>query len=166
MDPGAELEALERALSRARPGMDRHEQEEVAGAALGALFGAGLALGNGALSRADLERVIDRTREKLSLVEAGLDELVQTEPNALANEIVYPDVYEDRALTRSALQYAIDLYWDGATPPALAEGLDRFDYMLEQAAEHGAALAPEDIPAAVPREHWWWRAPYQARPAG
>lgn len=164
IDAGPKLDQLERALARAQPGMGREEQEEVAAAALDALFGVGLALSTGALSRAELQPVLDRTREKLSLLDAGLSEVVQNDPNPLASEIVFPDVYENRCVTRSSLQFAIDLYWDATPPAELEEGLDRFDYMLEQAAEHGASLAPEDVPAGVPREHWWWRAPYDGRP--
>ena len=164
IDTGPQLDELERTLARARPGMDREEQEELAAAALDALFGVGLALSAGALSRAQLQPVLLRTRAQLSLLVAGLSEVVQNDPNPLASEIVFPDVYAIRCVTRSSLQFAIDLYWDATAPAELDEGLDRFDYMLEQAAKHGASLAAEDIPAAVPREHWWWRAPYDVRP--
>jgi hypothetical protein len=158
------LERLERALDRARPGMRRDEQAAVAAEVLDALFVLGLQLSAGELSREDVQPVLDRAREKLALLGAGLSEIVENDPNPLASEIVFPDIYENRCVTRSGLQFAIDLCWDGTPPPELDDGLDRFDYMLEQAAEHGAALSAEDIPDAVPREHWWWRAPNDGRP--
>jgi hypothetical protein len=158
-DPAPWLDRLERALGRVRPDMDGEEQEAVAAEAVDALFGVGLALSAGTLSRWEVQPVLDRTREQLAQLGDGLYRVVQNDPNPLGSEIVFPDVYENRCVTRSGVQFARELYGEAVESPELEEGLERFDFMLEQAAEHGASLAPEDIPAAVPREHWWWRAP-------
>jgi hypothetical protein len=163
-DPGVWLDRLERALGRARQGMDGEEQEAVAAEAVDALFGVGLALSAGRLSLPLVQPLLDRTREQVEQLEDGLERVVQNDPNPLGSEIVFPDVYENRCVTRSGVQWAVELYGDAITSPELQEGLERFDYMLEQAAEGGASLAPEDIPAAVPRAHWWWRAPFDGRP--
>jgi hypothetical protein len=159
-DPGPQLDRLEQTLGRARRGMHDEEQESLAAEAVDALFGIGLALSAGRLSRERLRPLLDRTAEQFAWLGEGLYRVVQNDPNPLAAEIVFPDVYENRCVTRSGVQFAIELYGGVASPPELGEALDRFDYMLQQAAEHGASLAPEDIPAAVPREHWWWRAPF------
>ncbi len=163
-DPGVWLDRLERALGRARPGMDDDEQEAVAAEAIDALFGVGLALSAGTLSLPLVQPLIDRTREQVRLLREGFELVVEHDPNPLASEIVFPDVYENRCVTRSGVQWAIELYGDAVDSPELQKGLERFDHMLAQAAEGGAALAPEDIPAAVPRSHWWWRAPFDGRP--
>lgn len=163
-DPGVWLDRLERALGRARRDMDDEEQEAVAAEAVDALFGVGLALSAGTLSLPLVQPLVDRTREPMAQLREGLELVVENDPNPLGSEIVFPDVYENRCVTRSGLQWAIELYGDAITSPELQEGLERFDYMLEQAAEGGASLAPEDIPAAVPRAHWWWRAPFDGRP--
>jgi len=163
-DPGVWLDRLERALSRARPDMDDDEQEAVAAEAVDALFGVGLALSAGTLSRPLVQPLLDRTREQVERLGEGLELVVQHDPNPLGSEIVFPDVYENRCVTRSGLQWTVELYGDAISSPELQEGLERFDYMLEQAAEGGASLAPEDIPAAVPPAHWWWRAPFDGRP--
>ena len=163
-DPGVWLDRLERALGRARPGMDDDEQEAVAAEAVDALFGVGLALSAGTLSLPLVQPLLDRTREQVEQLEDGLELVVENDPNPLGSEIVFPDVYENRCVTRSGVQWAIELYGDTVDSPELQTGLERFDYMLEQAAEGGASLAPEDIPAAVPRAHWWWRAPFDGRP--
>jgi hypothetical protein len=155
-DPGPQLDRLERTLGRAHEGMDDDAQAALAAEAVDALFLIGLALSAGTLSRERLQPVLDRTRERFGWLGDGLYEIVEHDPNALANEIVFPDDYENRCVTRSGVQFAIELY--GATSPELTAGLERFDYMLRQAADGGASLAPEDIPAAVPPEHWWWRA--------
>lgn len=163
-DPGVWLDRLERALGRARRDMDDEEQEAVAEEAVDALFGVGLALSAGTLSLPLVQPLVDRTREPMAQLREGLELVVENDPNPLGSEIVFPDVYENRCVTRSGLQWAIELYGDAITSPELQAGLKRFDYMLEQAAEGGASLAPEDIPAAVPRAHWWWRAPFDGRP--
>jgi hypothetical protein len=163
-DPGVWLDRLERALGRARRDMDDEEQEAVAEEAVDALFGVGLALSAGTLSLPLVQPLVDRTREPMAQLREGLELVVENDPNPLGSEIVFPDVYENRCVTRSGLQWAIELYGDAITSPELQAGLERFDYMLEQAAEGGASLAPEDIPAAVPRAHWWWRAPFDGRP--
>jgi hypothetical protein len=148
-------DSLEQILGRARAGMADDEQAALAAEALDALFLVGLALSAGTLTRERLQPVLDRTRGAFARLGDGLYEVVQHDPNALANEIVFPDDYENRCVTRSGVQFAIELY---GPLPELAEGLERFDFMLRQAADGGASLAPDDVPAAVPPEHWWWRA--------
>jgi hypothetical protein len=152
---GPHLDRLERTLGRVREGMDDEEREALAAEAVDALFPIGLALHAGTLSRERLQPALDRTREAFALLGDGLYDVVEHDPNALANEIVFPEDYKTRSVTRSGVQFALDLY---GPMPELAAPLERFDFMLRQAAEGGASLAPEDIPAAVPPEHWWWRA--------
>lgn len=140
------------------------EQEKVVAAAVGPLFDIGMALGSGRLTRDEVQPVLDRTRAKVELLDAGFVGVIDDGPSALLSEIVFPDAYREVARTRSGLQFAIELYWDGRTPPALAPELERFDYLLEQSADANAPLAPDDVPAEIPRAHWWWRVPYEDRP--
>ena len=158
------LDRLERALARARRDMDDDEQEAVAAEAVDALFGVGLALAPARSRSRSSSPLLDRTREQMAQLGEGLELVVENDPNPLGSEIVFPDVYENRCVTRSGVQWADRSLWRHDHSPELQTGLERFDYMLEQAAEGGASLAPEDIPAAVPRAHWWWRAPFEGRP--
>jgi hypothetical protein len=165
IDPQATLDQLEHALNRATPGMAEGEQERLAAAALDALFDIGLALSTGRLQRSDIQPVLDRTREKLSLLDRGIFGVVVDGPSPLLNDIVFPDAWREVCTIRSSLQFAIDLYSDGRVPEHLREDLEQFDHLLEQVGKRDAPLPPKEVPPGVPRSHWWWWAPYEDRPA-
>jgi hypothetical protein len=145
--------------------MDEAEQERIAADALSTLFVIGLALSSGRLRRSELQPVLDRTRGKVLLLERGIFRIVADGASPLLNEIVFPDAWREVCTTRSSLQFAIDLYWDGQVPEQLREDLEQFDYLLEQVGGRDAPLPPEDVPEDVPRQHWWWWVPYEDRPA-
>ncbi len=159
------LDQLEQVLDRAQPGTEEAEQERIAAAALDVLYDIGLALNTGRLPRSKVQPVLDRTRGRLPLLERGIFGVVVDGSAPLLNDIVFPDAWREVCTTRSGLQFAIDLYWDGRVPEQLGEDLKQFDYLLEQVAKRDAPLPPEHVPLGVPRYHWWWWVPYEDRPA-
>jgi hypothetical protein len=165
IDPAARLDQLERTLDRARPAMDDAEQERIAAAALDDLFDIGLAVNTGRLPRSELQPVLDRTRDRLSLLDRGFFGVVVDGPAPLLNDIVFPDAWREVCTTRSGLQFAIDLYWDGRVPETLREDLEQFDHLLEQVGTRDAPLPPDEVPPGIQHSHWWWWVPYEDRPA-
>jgi hypothetical protein len=165
-DTKLKLAALEASVSAARPALEVSEQEQIVARALDARFEIGLALGAGDTDHAAVQATVDRTADQFALLEQGLTRYIVDAPSPLLAEIVFPDAWREACTARSAVQFAIDLYYGGNPPPDGAADLEYFDELLEHVARRDAPTMPDEAPTGLPKHHWWWRAPYVDRPPG